>query len=193
MWIRGLSCVVVASLIAVGASDRRAGSLCRAAGPDKSAAASGGKPKIERISKSDVEWRKLLTKKQFEVTRRGDTEPAFANKYWRYKRAGRYLCVCCGLELFDSRSKFDSHTGWPSFWQPVDDEHVALAPDVSEAPPKMEVTCARCDAHLGHVFGDGPPPTGLRFCMNSAALRFVDAKTSAGSKHAQAAHDEPSR
>jgi peptide-methionine (R)-S-oxide reductase len=133
-------------------------------------------PKIVPLYKSDAEWKKLLTPKQFEVTRRKGTERAYSGATWHNKRAGVYRCVCCDLELFRSENKFDSHTGWPSFWAPVEDQVVKLTPDVSELPPRTEVLCARCAAHLGHVFGDGPLPTGQRYCMNSVALKFVEDK-----------------
>jgi peptide-methionine (R)-S-oxide reductase len=138
--------------------------------------------KIVPIYKTDAQWKKLLTPKQFDVTQRKGTEPAHSGKYWHNKRPGTYRCVCCDLELFSSETKFDSQTGWPSFWTPIDEEHVKLAPDASELPVRTEVSCARCAAHLGHVFGDGPPPTGLRFCMNSAALNFQEAKDKTAGK-----------
>jgi peptide-methionine (R)-S-oxide reductase len=126
-----------------------------------------------RIVKSDAEWRSQLTPEQYHVTRKHGTERAFTGPYWNEKRAGEYACVCCGAKLFSSATKYDSGTGWPSFHAPVDQTAVAEHVDGSWLMRRTEVRCASCDAHLGHVFSDGPQPTGQRYCMNGNALTFA--------------------
>lgn len=125
---------------------------------------------MAEVKKTDAEWRAQLTREQYEVARRAGTERAFTGKYWDCKEDGVYRCVCCGSDLFDAGTKFDSGTGWPSFWEPISDDRVRTIEDRSLGMLRIEVTCAKCDAHLGHVFPDGPKPTGNRFCMNSASL-----------------------
>jgi peptide-methionine (R)-S-oxide reductase len=127
---------------------------------------------VDKITKTDAEWRKQLTAEQYKVARKKGTERAFSGEYWDHHAPGTYRCVCCGMPLFDAATKFESGTGWPSFYAPVAPENVRSEDDTSWFVRRTEVVCAACNAHLGHVFEDGPEPTGLRYCMNSCSLKF---------------------
>jgi peptide-methionine (R)-S-oxide reductase len=135
----------------------------------------GNTVELPKVVKKDSEWREQLTSAAFDVTRKADTEMAYTGKYWDLHDKGIFRCICCDTALFSSETKFDSGTGWPSFWKPLAKENVEEQSDLSLGIPRTAVACRRCDAHLGHVFDDGPEPTGLRYCMNSVSLRFVKA------------------
>ncbi len=157
--------MLLAGLFAMGCQNTQRG-------PDRSKENAMNDQPTFPISKTDEEWKAQLTDQQYRVTRRSATEPAFTGKYWDHKGNGVYRCVCCGQPLYSSETKFDSGSGWPSFSAPVEDDPVVTRVDESHGMVRMEVLCSQCGAHLGHVFDDGPKPTGMRHCINSASLDF---------------------
>ena len=163
----GAASLVIAPKLALAANDWVAIENFSAVGK------SDGVARVHKLVKSEAEWKKQLSANSFEITRHADTEPPFTGVYWNNHADGLYRCICCDTALFDSHTKFESGTGWPSFWQPISKHNVVQLTDNSLLMQRTAVSCARCDAHLGHVFDDGPKPTGLRYCMNSASLHFV--------------------
>jgi peptide-methionine (R)-S-oxide reductase len=180
-WTRGALALllVVAAGWAIGmhpGTRADAAVAARADAPAAKVAVKAPDDPIVPVVKTDAEWKRILPAETYRVTREAGTEIAYTGRYWNNHAKGTYVCAACDLPLFSSKTKYESGTGWPSFWQPIAKSHVVTASDASFGEDRTEVRCARCGSHLGHVFDDGPPPTGLRYCMNSAALKFIPSR-----------------
>ncbi len=185
IFVRNLHTVLVTigiGILIVGISLYPARSVEKKTSKQKTVTTKEASELSNEMKRTDEEWKKLLTEEQYRVTRQCGTEPAFTGKYYNFKGNGKYLCVCCGNELFESDTKYESGSGWPSFWEAVSNGAITEKVDQSLGMMRTEIKCGRCDAHLGHIFEDGPKPTGLRFCVNSASLKFVGDSTESKDK-----------